>query len=64
LAKKLLLYIKSRNKRTVGGGVGLKNFDEWTKELSKAVFAQADEDDGKSLLKPEEILVDDDLDEE
>lgn len=42
----------------------MKNFDEWTEELSKAVFAQVDEDDGKGLLKAEEILVDDDVDEE
>jgi hypothetical protein len=51
-------------KKPVGGGEKLKNFDEWTEELSKTVFAQVDEDDGKGLLKAEEILVDDDLDEE
>ncbi len=42
----------------------MKKFDEWTEELSKAVFAQVDENDEKNLSKAEEILLDDDLDEE
>jgi len=42
----------------------VKNFDQWTEELSKDVFPQADEDDGKVLLKADEIFVEDDFEEE
>ncbi len=42
----------------------MKNFDEWTKELSKGGVPQADENDEKGLLKEEEILADDDFNEE
>jgi hypothetical protein len=42
----------------------LKNYDQWTEELSKAVFVQTDEDDRKVLLKADEIFVDDDFEEE
>jgi hypothetical protein len=42
----------------------LKDFDQWTEELSKAVFVQTDEDDRKVLLKADEIFVDDDFEEE
>lgn len=50
--------------KTVRGGGRLKNFDQWTEELSKVVFVQDDEDEKKVLLKPEEVLVDDDFEEE
>ena len=42
----------------------MKDFDQWTEELSKAVFVQPDEDDRKVLLKADEIFVDDDFEEE
>lgn len=42
----------------------MKNFDQWTEELSKSVFTQADEDDRKVLLKTDEISVEDDFEEE
>ncbi len=42
----------------------MKNYDQWTEELSKAVFVQTDEDDRKVLLKADEIFVDDDFEEE
>jgi hypothetical protein len=45
-------------------GGKLKNFDEWTEELSKDVFPQTDQDDRKVLLKADEIFVDDDFEEE
>ncbi len=62
LAKKLLLSSLVTNKPIEEEK--LKNFDEWTEELSKAVFTQVDENDGKGLLKEDDILVDDDFDEE
>ena len=42
----------------------MKNFDQWTEELSKDVLPQADEDDRKGLLKADETFVEDDFEEE
>jgi hypothetical protein len=42
----------------------VKNFDQWIEELSRDVFTQADEDDGKVLLKTDEVFVEDDFEEE
>jgi hypothetical protein len=38
----------------------LKNFDQWTEELSKQVLVQTDEDNMKVLYKANEIFVEDD----
>ena len=49
---------------TVGGGKSLKNFDQWTEELSRQIVAQSDEQDMKVVGKANEIFNDDDLEEE
>ena len=42
----------------------MKNFDQWTEELSKEIFVRNDEDDMRILWKANEIFVDDDFEEE
>jgi hypothetical protein len=42
----------------------MKNFDQWTEELSKQVCLQIDEDNMKVLYKAKEIYVEDDFEEE
>jgi hypothetical protein len=42
----------------------LKNFDQWTEELSKQVVIQSDEEDMKTLWKVNENLAVDDFEEE
>jgi hypothetical protein len=42
----------------------LKNFDQWTEELSKQVAIQSDQQDMKSIGKANEMLNDDDFEEE
>lgn len=42
----------------------MKNFDQWTEELSKQVCLQIDEDNIKTLYKAKEIYVEDDFEEE
>jgi hypothetical protein len=49
---------------TTGGGEKVKDFDQWTEELSKQVFAQTDEDNMNIFYKPKEIYVEDDFEEE
>jgi len=49
---------------TVGSGKSLKNFDQWTEELSKQIVIRSDEEDMKALGKANEIFVDDDFEEE
>jgi len=49
---------------TVGSGKGLRNFDQWTEELSKQIVIRSDEQDTKTLWKANENLVDDDFKEE
>ena len=49
---------------TVGSGKGLKNFDQWTEELTKQIVIQSDDQDMKTPWKANEILVDDDVEEE
>ena len=49
---------------TTGGGKNVKNFDQWTEELSKQVCLQIDEDNMKVLYKAKEIYVEDDFEEE
>jgi len=49
---------------TIGGGKSLKNFDQWTEELSKQIAIQGDEQDMKSIAKANEIFNDDDFEEE
>jgi hypothetical protein len=49
---------------TAGGGKGLKNFDQWTEELSKQIVIRSDEEGMKALGKANEIFVDDDFEEE
>jgi hypothetical protein len=45
------------------GGEGVKNFDQWTEELSKEIYVRNDEDNMKILWKMNEIF-DDDVEEE
>ncbi len=54
----------SGDKKNVGGGERLKNFDQWTEELLKEAFFQAAQDDGKDPLKADEAFTDDDFEEE
>jgi hypothetical protein len=49
---------------TVGGEKSLKNFDQWTEELSKQIVTQSDEQDTKGIGKANEIFNDDDFEEE
>jgi hypothetical protein len=42
----------------------LKNFDQWTEELSKQVVIRSDEEEMKTLWKANENLADDDFEEE
>lgn len=42
----------------------MRNFDQWTEELSKQIVIRSDEQDSKALWKANEDLVDDDLEEE
>ena len=49
---------------TTGGGEKVKNFDQWTEDLSKQVCLQMDEDNMKVLYKAQEIYVEDDSEEE
>jgi hypothetical protein len=42
----------------------MKNFDQWTEELSKQVCLQTDEDNMRVLYKAKEIYVEDDFEEE
>ena len=42
----------------------VKNFDQWTEELSKQVFVQTDEENVKVLYKAKEVLVEDGFEEE
>ena len=49
---------------TAGGGKSLKNFDQWTEELSKQVAIQSDEQDMKSVGNANEVFNDDDFEEE
>ena len=48
---------------TVGGGEGLKNFDQWTEELSREIFVRNDEEDGRVLSRLNE-MIDEDYEEE
>ena len=45
-------------------GENLKNFDQWTEELSRQVVIQSDEQDLKATGKVKEIFNDDDSEEE
>jgi hypothetical protein len=45
------------------GGEGVKNFDQWTEELSKEIYVRNDEENMKILWKMNEIS-DDDVEEE
>ena len=49
---------------TVGSGKDLRNFDQWTEELSKQIVVQSDEEDRKTLSKANEMFNDDDFEEE
>lgn len=42
----------------------MKNFDQWTEELSKQIAIQSDEQDMKPIGKANEIFNDDDFEEE
>jgi hypothetical protein len=48
----------------VGGAKFLKNFDQWTEELSRQIVVQSDEQDMKAIGKANEIYNDDDFEEE
>ena len=45
------------------GGEGVKNFDQWTEELSKEIFVRNDEDEAKILSRLSE-MTDEDFEEE
>jgi trimethylamine:corrinoid methyltransferase-like protein len=62
LAKKLLQQYCGLS--SVGGGEGLKNFDQWTEELAKDAFVRTDDEDRKVLSKTDEVFIDDDFEEE
>ncbi len=47
----------------VGGGDMLKNFDQWTEELSKEIFVRSDEEDARVLSRLNE-MTDEDYEEE
>jgi hypothetical protein len=49
---------------TVGSGKGLKNFDQWTEELTKQIVIQSDDQEMKTPWKANEPSVDDDVEEE
>jgi hypothetical protein len=49
---------------TAGGRNSLNNFDQWTKELSKQIVIQSDEEDRKAIGKANEFVNDDDFEEE
>ena len=42
----------------------MKNFDQWTEELSKQIVIRSDDQDMKALCKANEALVDEDFEEE
>ncbi len=42
----------------------MKDFDQWTEELSKQIVIRNDEEDRSALWKTEEIFVDDDSERE
>ena len=42
----------------------MNNFDQWTKELSKQIVIQSDEEDMKAIGKANEFVNDDDFEEE
>ena len=42
----------------------MKNFDQWTEELTKQIVIQSDDQDMKTPWKANETLVDDDVEEE
>jgi len=61
LAKKLLIQIFANSIRLEGGG--MKNFDQWTEELSKEIFIQTEEDQTRILSRLNE-MADEDYEEE
>jgi len=63
LAKKLLLQTTGDSIRP-GEEKKVKNFEQWTEELSKQVSVQTDEENMKVLYKPKEVVVEDDFEEE
>ncbi len=50
--------------RRIPRGKELKDFDQWTEEISKQVVPLSDEEAGKAPWKPNETLVEDDFEEE
>ena len=61
MAKKLLIQILASSIRREGAG--MKNFDQWTEELSKAIFNQTGEDETRILSRLNE-MADEDYEEE
>ena len=47
----------------VGGGEGVKNFDQWTEELSKEIYVRNDEDEARIFSSLNE-MTDEDFEEE
>jgi hypothetical protein len=45
------------------GGEGVKNFDQWTEELSKEIYVRKDEDETRILSRLNE-MTDEDFEEE
>jgi len=61
LAKKLLIQIIAGPIQLEGGG--MKNFDQWTEELSKEIFVHSEDDQVKILSRLDE-MADEDYEEE
>jgi hypothetical protein len=61
LAKKLLIQIIAGSLRLEGGE--MKNFDQWTEDLSKEIFIHTEEDTTRVLSRLNE-MTDEDYEEE
>ena len=61
LAKKLLIQIFADSIRLEEGG--MKNFDQWTEELSKEIFVHTEDDQTRIISRLNE-MADEDYEEE
>jgi len=48
---------------TLVGGEGVKNFDQWTEELSREIYVRSDDEETRILSKLNE-MTDEDFEEE
>jgi hypothetical protein len=56
---KEIAFITILKLNTVGGSDMLKNFDQWTEELSKEIFVRSDDEDTRVLSKLNEMIGED-----